>query len=143
MELAWLIVFSEVTRAALLFGSVALVARGNPRNGFGRALIATAILLVQHWVCRLVLWNAGLLIGSWVVALLAVLLVGYRLRPSRAIAAAAIVFAGWLGSIALFDLVRSDEVAEYAYLAGVPLAILVAWWVSVARSRRTPTPAST
>jgi len=135
MEVARLIVFSVVVRAAILWASVAIVARGNPRNGFGRALIATAILIGLQMLWPLVIpESVALLVACWAVALLAVLLVGYRLSLLRAGLATVLGFAGYFVMIVLFDVVHGNEVAEFAYLTGLPAAVVVAWLVLRRRS---------
>ena len=136
MEVARLIVFSVVTRAVILWASVAIVARGNPRNGFGRALIATAILIGLQSIWTLVIPEIDvLLVACWALALFAVLMIGYRLRLLPAALATVLGFAGWVGTILLFDVVRGNEVAQLAYLTLLPGAIVVVWLVSAVRSR--------
>jgi hypothetical protein len=143
MDVVRLLVFVCVVRGALLWASVAIVARRQPRNRFASMLLWSAVIVAVQQLGYFVFGTSAIVAILWCSALLAILVAYYRLGPLRALAALVLVVASWFGSMfVLAELLGRNHTAEYAVVTTVPLAILAVWIIAARRARRSETPRS-
>src|SRR5438445_180117 len=123
--------FGLVVWAGLLWGSIAIVDRGNAHNKFALALLWSGINLVATLSMQVMGFFGLFMLVAYGVLMLRVLTSQYELGIVRALAVIALMIAvPYFATPPLLRFVVVSELRAAIVLYGLPGGILATWWWS-------------